>query len=47
MPMQIRIANLIARAPDQVEKSSRAEKAFIKNGQIVIEPIERQMYIDE
>lgn len=41
MPMQIRIANLIARAPDQVEKSSRAEKAFIKNGQIVIEPIER------
>ena len=41
MPMQIRIADLIARAPDQVEKSSRAEKASIKNGQIVIEPIER------
>lgn len=41
MPMQIRIAGLIARSPDNVEKSSRAEKAFIKNGQIVIEPIER------
>ncbi len=41
MPMQIRIANLIARAPDQVEKSSRAEKASIRQGQIVIEPIER------
>ena len=41
MPMQIRIADLIARAPDQMEKTSRAEKASIKNGQIVIEPIER------
>ena len=41
MPVQIRIGDLIARAPDHMEKSSRAEKAFIRNGQIVIEPIER------
>lgn len=41
MPMQIRIANLIARSPDDPEQSSYAEKAYIKDGQIVIEPIER------
>ena len=44
MPMQIRIANLIARSPDQaeeMEKAERAERASIKDGQIVIEPIER------
>lgn len=41
MPMQIRIANLIARSPDEVERSDYAEKAFIRDGQIVIEPIER------
>lgn len=41
MPTQIRIAELIARAPDHVEESSRAEKASIKDGQIVIEPIDR------
>ena len=41
MPMQIRIANLIARSPDEPEVSQYAEKAYIKDGQIVIEPIER------
>lgn len=41
MPMQIRIANLIARSPDQMEKADQAERASIKDGQIVIEPIER------
>ena len=41
MPMQIRIANLIARSPDNPEKSDYAEKAYIKDGQIIIEPIER------
>lgn len=41
MPMQIRIANLIARSPDEPEKRDYAEKACIKDGQIVIEPIER------
>ena len=41
MPVQIRIAGLIARSPDHVEKSARAERASIKNGQIIIEPIER------
>ena len=42
MPTQIRISNLIARSPDEMEKTDRAERAFIKDGQIVIEPIERQ-----
>ena len=41
MPTQIRIADLIARSPDHMEKSDRAERASIKDGQIVIEPIER------
>ena len=41
MPMQIRIADLIARAPDGMEKSDTPERASIKNGQIVIEPIIR------
>lgn len=45
MPTQIRIAHLIARAPDNsTEKAARPERperASIKNGQIVIEPIER------
>ena len=43
MPMQIRIANLIARAPDDsaAEKTDQAERASIKDGQIVIEPIDR------
>lgn len=41
MPTQIRIANLIARSPDVVEKDDRAMRAKIENGRIVIEPIER------
>ncbi len=41
MPMQIRISNLIARSPDQEEDVRQAERASIKDGQIVIEPIER------
>ena len=41
MPTQIRISNLIARSPDEMEKTDRAERASIKDGQIVIEPIER------
>ncbi len=41
MPMQICIANLIARSPDNPEASEYAEKAYIKDGQIIIEPIER------
>lgn len=41
MPMQIRIANLIARSPDEPEISEYPEKAYIKDGQILIEPIER------
>ena len=41
MPTQIRISNLIARSPDEMEKTERAERAFIKEGRIVIEPIER------
>jgi len=41
MPVQIRIAGLIAQAPDQIEKPDCAERASIKDGQIIIEPIER------
>ena len=44
IPTQIRIADLIARSPDdpqQIEKTARPERASIKDGQIVIEPIER------
>lgn len=41
MPSQIRIANMIARSPDSMEQSDFAERAYIKDGQIVIEPIER------
>jgi len=41
MPTQIRIANLIARSPDNIEASEKAERASIKDGIIVIEPIER------
>ena len=41
MPTQIRISNLIAWCPDEMEKTDRAERASIKDGQIVIEPIER------
>ena len=45
MPTQIRIADLIARSPDtapgNLEKTAKPERASIKDGQIVIEPIER------
>ena len=45
IPTQIRIADLIARSPDEapqgIEKTARPERASIKDGQIVIEPIER------
>lgn len=41
MPVQIRIADKIAQAPDGIEKPVYAERASIKNGQIIIEPVER------
>lgn len=41
MPVQIRIADMIARSPDNMEKTAHAEKAYIKNGQITIEAIDR------
>ena len=41
MPMQIRIADIIARSPDNMEKTDHAERASIKNGHIVFEPIMR------
>ncbi len=41
IPMQIRIADMIARSPDKMEKSETPERASIKNGHIVIEPITR------
>ena len=42
MPMQIRIANLIARSPDgQTEMPDHPEQALIRDGQITIESIER------
>ena len=41
MPTQIRIGNYVARSPDEPEDSGRAERAYVKDGQIVIEPIER------
>lgn len=40
-PIQIRIADLIARPPDNVKASEKAERASIKNGYIVFEPIIR------
>ena len=41
LPTQIRIANYIARSPDEPEDSGKAERAYIRDGRIVIEPIER------
>ena len=41
MPTQIRIANYVARSPDGPEDSGKAERAYVRDGQIVIEPIER------
>ena len=42
MPMQIRIADRIAQPPENMKKPMVAERASIKDGKIVIEPIERQ-----
>ena len=41
MPAQIRIADLIARAPDEPEKVSQAERAMIRGNQIIFEPVAR------
>lgn len=44
VPTQIRIAGMIARSPDQGDAddvTQRPERALIRDGQIVIEPIER------
>ena len=41
MPAQIRIADLVARAPDEPEQVSRAERAMIKDNQIIFEPVAR------
>jgi septum site-determining protein MinC len=41
MPVQIRIADLIAQAPDKMKKPDCAERASIKDGQIIIESMER------
>lgn len=41
MPTQIRIANIIARSPDDAKEVDKAERASIKNGYIVFEPIMR------
>lgn len=41
MPAQIRIADLVARAPDEPEQVSQAERALIKNNQIIFEPVAR------
>lgn len=35
---QLRIAGLIARAPDQLDKPAYMEKARVKNGTVIIEP---------
>ena len=42
MPTQIRIADRIAQPPENMEKPKCAERASIKSGKIVIEPMERQ-----
>ena len=41
MPAQIRIADLIARAPDEPEQVTQAERAMIRGNQIVFEPVAR------
>ena len=41
MPAQIRIADLIARAPDEEFQASQAERAMIKDNQIIFEPVAR------
>ncbi len=41
MPVQIRIADLIARAPDDDIKVNQAERAMIKDNMIIFEPVAR------
>ena len=41
MPVQIRIADVIAQSPEQYEKPELAERASVQDGRIVMEPIER------
>ncbi len=41
MPAQIRIADIIARAPDEPEKVNQAERAMIRDNQIIFEPVAR------
>ena len=41
MPAQIRIADLVARAPDEPEKVDQAERAMIRDNQIIFEPVAR------
>jgi len=41
MPAQIRIADLVARAPDEDFKASQAERAMIRDNQIIFEPVAR------
>ena len=41
MPTQIRIADFIARSPDEPETADQAERASIKDGNIIFEPVYR------
>lgn len=41
IPTQIRIANYVARPPDDLKRSGKTERAYVKDGQIIIEPVER------
>ena len=41
MPAQIRIADLVARAPDEEFTASQAERAMIRDNQIIFEPVAR------
>ena len=41
MPAQIRIADLVARAPDEDFKASQAERAMIRDNMIIFEPVAR------
>lgn len=41
MPAQIRIADLVARAPDEPEQVTQAERAMIKDNMIIFEPVTR------
>ena len=41
MPAQIRIADLVARAPDEDIKANQAERAMIKDNMIIFEPVAR------